>query len=127
MPSVADVEQRVWILCEVARLQTQAGLDGDLGATLKLAVQAAEESESDHRRIDVAEALAAAGHIRQSLEIASAVHNETNRELAFSAAAGGQARTGDIVGALRTAVLHQGGLLEGWCTMFGCHRSSGPR
>ena len=27
MPSVGDVEQRVWILCEVARLQTQAGLD----------------------------------------------------------------------------------------------------
>ena len=105
VPSVGDVEQRVWILCEVARLQTQAGLDEELSETLKLAVRAAEESESDHRRLDVAAALAGAGQVRQAFEIAGAVQILTNREQAFLRIAAAQARAGDIAGALQTASL----------------------
>lgn len=113
VPSVGDVEQRVWILCEVARIQTQAGLDEELGKTLKLAVQAARESESDHRRIDVAAALAEAGQVRHALEIAGAVHRELERERAFSVVAEGQVRAGDIAGALRTAALIKTDYLKG--------------
>ncbi len=105
VPSVDDIEQRVWLLCEVARLQTRAGLDEELDATLKLAVKAAEESESDHRRIDVAGALVAAGHVRQAIDVASAVHRQIERERAFSVVAAGQAKAGDVPGAIRTASL----------------------
>ena len=113
VPSVGDVEQRVWILCQVARLQAQAGLVEELAATLKLAVQAADESESDHRRIDVAEALAAAGQVRRALEIASVVHREIERERAYSVVAADQAKAGDIAGALRTAALVKADYLKG--------------
>ncbi len=65
VPEVEDLEQRVWLLCEVARLQGQAGLDEAQSATLEKAVRAADDAESDHRKINVAVALASAGRLRE--------------------------------------------------------------
>ena len=68
--------------------------------------------------IDVAAALAEAGHVRQALEIASAVHREIERDRAYSVVAAGQAKAGDIAGAQRTAALIKADYLKGECTSF---------
>ncbi|MDR3622712.1 MAG: hypothetical protein P4L85_25390 [Paludisphaera borealis] len=99
--TVEDLEQRVWLLCEIARLQARAGLADALEGTLKTAIEAAQETESEHRLIDVAEALARAGDVKTAVELVDPL--ALNRDYGLNHVAAVMAGAGDVNGALRVA------------------------
>jgi RNA polymerase sigma factor (sigma-70 family) len=101
VPAVEDLEQRVWILCEIARLQARTGLAGALEGTLKSAVKAAQETESEHRLIDVAEILAETGDTKAALALVDPL--VLNHDYGLDHIAAAMARTGDMTGALEIA------------------------
>jgi RNA polymerase sigma factor (sigma-70 family) len=101
VPAIEDLEQRVWILCEIARLQARTGLADALEETLKSAVKAAQETESEHRLIDVAEVLAETGDTRAALALVDPL--VLNHDYGLDHIAAAMARAGDVAGALETA------------------------
>ncbi len=105
VPAVEDIEQRVWLLCETARVQGQTGLTADRAATLKLATTTAQESESEHRLDNVAEAMALAGDARPALDLVAPLR--LNRDAGLDHIAAALAQTGDILGAQQVAAAIQ--------------------
>jgi RNA polymerase sigma factor (sigma-70 family) len=105
---VDSLEQRVWMLCELVRLQKQAGFGESFQKTIELAILAAEESDSDHRRNDVVSCLAEVGRSRSATRNLRSIRSRYERERALSGIANGMARAGELAGALRIAASIEG-------------------
>ena len=104
VPLVEDLQQRVWILCAIARLQAQADTGQVARETIEKARKAAVEAENEQRMGDVAECQAEIGDINGALQTAIVLDG---RDYTLDHIAAIQANAGDFRGALRTAKLVQ--------------------
>jgi RNA polymerase sigma factor (sigma-70 family) len=101
--AVEDLEQRSWLLDEIARTQARAGLWDDLRVTQQRAIRAAHETEHSHRVIDAARCLAETGDLNAALDLANTLRQPTQRERALAEIASARAGGGDFDGAMQTA------------------------
>jgi hypothetical protein len=104
VPSLEDSTYRVWTLCMIARAQASADLRIAAAATLRMAVRAALDTESDHRVIDVAECAAQLGDAEAAVTILNALDEpQLSRNGALLRLATAQAKRGELRGAKTTA------------------------
>ena len=106
--AVEDLEQRCWLLDEIARTQARAGLWDDLRVTQQRAIRAAHETEHSHRVIDAARCLAETGDPNGAIDVANTLRDPTQRERALAEIASARADGGDFDGAMQTAAGIQG-------------------
>ena len=78
-------------------MQTRAGLDDAVKGILKAAVETARETESEHRAVDVAEALARARDVRKAVELVNPL--PLNRDYGLDHVASAMAQNSDFAGA----------------------------
>lgn len=97
------------MLCSIAREQARAGLHDAASVTLLKAIEAALDTESDHRLIDVAECVAQLGDEKAALAIAEAMDDPaTQRKCAIARIATAQAKRGDTEAAAKNAAKIKG-------------------
>jgi hypothetical protein len=99
--SIDDLEKRVWLLSGIADVQARAGLFDAYAGTMKRLLKAAQETESEHRLIEAAEAIAQAGDAETAVRLVEPL--DLNRDYGLDHVASALARAGDVAGALRVA------------------------
>lgn len=98
-----NFEQRVWVPCQIARVQAQAELHDAAAASVRQALRAALESESDHRILDVAECAAQLGDVPAAFTILDALEDPSQRSTGLARVSAAQALRGELSDAAATA------------------------
>ncbi|WZO98651.1 sigma-70 family RNA polymerase sigma factor [Isosphaeraceae bacterium EP7] len=103
IPAITDLDDRIFILCELARIQGRAGLEKPLESTIEQVIRDANESESDQRRRDVAGYLAGLGRGARAFQLVNEIRKNDDRMNSLVSVVANMAVAGDLDGALRTA------------------------
>jgi tetratricopeptide (TPR) repeat protein len=101
-PTLEDFNQRVWVLCQIARAQARAKLRPAAAATLRKALRAALDSEMDQRVMDVAECAAQLGDAQGADAVLDGLDDLNQRSTALARISAAQARRDDLQGARAT-------------------------
>jgi RNA polymerase sigma factor (sigma-70 family) len=106
-PLIQDPTQRVWILCDIARMKARLGQQDGAAATVRLALVAVkgldDEQLQGHRLRDVARCQADIGDIEGALATAGSIPSPDERAGAVADIAAAQAGAGRVAEARRTA------------------------
>jgi Tol biopolymer transport system component len=112
IPTLEDLDQRVWALCRIARTQARADLRAAAAATVRKAIRAALDTEADDRLIDVAELAAQLGDTKDAAAILDALDDPGQRACGLARVSAALTRRGELRGARTT--LEQIGDAKTW-------------